>query len=168
MQDSAELHRVSSTIESAQERWLNSDPAHQYVLKQQSNEDDTEVKCENELEKETFKQSGSMERGDALFKQSKLEDEALSDDNLSGSLEREDDSLIQSELEDEALSDDKPSGSIERDNDSLKHSSLEADQPTAKTRSYSSLDSVPSKRTKKITPLTLRKNFTGKHVQTSF
>ena len=98
--------------------------------------------------------------------QSELEDEAMSDDKP---LESDDALLKQSELEDEILSDNKPSGSTERDNDSLKHSGLEADQSTAKKRSRSSLDSVPNKRMKKISSLTQKgKNFTGKHVQTSF
>ena len=110
MQDSAELHHdesVSSTMESTQECWLNSDPAHRNVLKQQSNEDDTEAQSESELEKEALKPSGSMERGDASFRQSKLEDEALSDNKLSGSLVREDALLIQSKLEGESPSNDE-------------------------------------------------------------
>ena len=164
MQDSAELHRdesISSTMESTQEY-----PAHRNVLKQQSKEDDTEAQSESELEKEALKLSDSMKRGDASFRQSDLKDEAMSDDKL---LESDDALLKQSELEDEILSNNKPSGSIDRDNDSLKHSGLEADQPTAKKRSRSSLDSVSSKRRKKITSLTQKgKNFTGKHVHISF
>ena len=187
MQDSADLYdeSVSSTMESAQESWLNSNPTHQNVLKQQSNEDDTEAQSESQLEKEALKQCGSMERGDASFKQCKLEGEAPSNDKLSGSLERKDDSLIQSELEDEAFS--KLSGSMEREDDSLKledgtrpdnkqssslesddylkQGNLEAGQSTARKRSHSSLDSVPSKHIKTITPFDEKgKHFTGKDV----
>ena len=128
MQNSADLHdeSISSTMESVQE---HSDPAHQNVLKKQSNEDDTKAQSGSELDKEALsnnKQSISMEREDDSLKQSKLEGEVPPNNKLSGSLEREDCSLKQSELEDiEAPSDDKLSGSMEREVASLKQNQLE-------------------------------------------
>ena len=198
MQDSTELHRDESVspMESAQEHWLNSDPAHRNVLKQQSIANDTEAQSESELEKEALsggnKLSGSMERevamlkqgeveggtqsdnkptdsmesDDALLKQSKLQDLAPSDNKQSGSLEREDDSL---KLQDRTQLDNKQSSSLESDNDSLKQGILEAGQSIAKKRSRSSLDSVQSKRKKKINPFNEKeKHFIGKRcTQTS-
>ena len=130
MQDSTDLHieSGSSTMESVQERWLNSDRAHQNVLKQQSIVNDTGAQSESELEKEALsdnKPSGSMEREDASLKQSKLEHEVPSDNKPSGSVEREDASLKQSELGGGALSDNKPSGSVEREDTLLKQSKQE-------------------------------------------
>ena len=97
--------------------------------------------------------------------ESEIGSEALTDNKPSGLMEREDDLLIRSELGGGTQSDSKLSGSMERDNASLKQSSLEA---AAKKRSHSSLDSVPSKRMKKITPFKQkRQHSTGKYVQTA-
>ena len=195
MQDSPELHRDESvsSMESAQEHWLNSNPARHNVLKQQCNEDDTESQSESELEKEalsdnklsdsmekevaTLKQSeleggtpsdkptDSMERllsDDASLKRSELKDLAPSDNEQSGSMERDDDSL---KLRDRTQLDNKQTSSLESDNDLLKQGNLEAGQSTAKKRSRSSLDSVPSKHTKKINLFDEKgKHFTGKDV----
>ena len=94
MQDSADLHDefVSSTMESAQEHWLNFDPALQNVLKQQNNDDDTKVQSEIKLEKEALSDepSGSTESDNALLKQSELKDEAPSDTKPCGSVESKD------------------------------------------------------------------------------
>ena len=156
------------------------------------NEGITEAQSESELGSEALsdnKQSGSMEREDNLVNQSELEGGTQSD-KPTGSMESDDASLKQCKLEDVAPS-DKPSGSMERkddllklrggtqsdtkqssslesDNDSLKQGNLEAGQSTAKKRSHSSLDSVLSKRMKKITPLDEKgEHFTGKDLQTS-
>ena len=78
-------------------------------------------------------------------------------------MEREDDSL---KLQDRTQLDNKQSSSLESDNDSLQQSNLEAGQSTAKKRSRSSFDSVPStKRMKEITQFDGKeKHRTGKDV----
>jgi hypothetical protein len=108
MHESADLHDKSGSP------IMDSNPAHQNALRQQSNESDTEAQSESEL------------KGD----------EAPSDTIPFGSMEREDDSLKQSELGGGTQSDTKQSSSLESDNASLKHSSLEAGQPTAKKRPF--------------------------------
>ena len=144
MQDSADLYdeSVSSTMKSAQGRWLNSNPAHQNVLKQQSNEDSTEAQSESDLENHAlsnYKPFGSIESEIALLKQSKLEDGALSDNKLSGSMETEDDSLKQSKLGGGLQPDNKLSGSLESDDASLKQSELDSKLPSSLERKDDSL-----------------------------
>ena len=129
---------------------------------------DTEAQPESKLgggASSDNKPSGSMESEDASLKQSELEDLAPSDNKQSGSMEREDDSL---KLRDRTQLDNKQSSSLESDNDSLKRGNLEAGQSIANRRSHSSLDSVPSKRMKKITPFDEKgEHFTSKDLQTS-
>ena len=183
LQDSIDSHdkSTSSPMESAQECWLSSDPAHQNALKQQSNEDDNEAQSDT-------KSSGSLENDDASLKQSELGEsdtkpfesddsslkqgelaiggEAQSDTKPStGSLESDDSSLKENEPGGEAT---KLSGSLESDHDntSLKQSRLEAGEPTAKKKRRSILDSM-SKLVKKITPSKQkRKDSISKHEQT--
>lgn len=87
------------------------------------------------------------------LKQQSNEDatEAQSDTKPFGSLKSDDAPSKQSKLGGEAQSDIKPSGSLESDNTSLKQSRLEADEPTAKNKRRSVLDSM-SKLVRRITP----------------
>ena len=174
---------TSSPMESAQECWLGSDPAHQNALKQQSNEDDTEAQSD------TKSSTGSLQIDDASLKQSELgesdtkppesedidsslkqsdlaigdDHEAQSDTKLSDSLENDDSLLKQNELGGEAQSD--LSGSLESDDASLKQSKVEAGESTAKKKRRSVLDSI-SKLARKITrSKQKRKDSTSKHEQ---
>jgi hypothetical protein len=141
LQDSVDLF-ISSPMESAQECWLNSNPALQNALKQQSNEGNTEAQSI-----------------------SKLQNEAPSDNKLSGTVERDDTSLKQSKLRGGAQTGTKHFSSPESDSVSLKQSSLEAGESIAKQMWHSTLDSIPSKHMKKISSFKLKgKHSTGKTI----
>ena len=148
MQHTADLYdqSISSSLESAQECWLNSNTAHQNALKQQTNEDDTEAQSESELK-----------------------GEALADNKLSGSMDSKHALLKQSDLEHEAPSDNKQFSSLVSVDASLKRSELEDGEPTTKRRCCSNLDSALSIRTKEITPFKRkRKHSISKHACTDY
>ena len=183
MQHTADLYdqSISSSLESAQECWLNSNTAHQNALKQQTNEDDAEAQSESELKGEALadnKLSESMEN--ALKQQtneddteaqseSELKGEALADNKLSGSMDSKHALLKQSDLEHEAPSDNKQFSSLVSVDASLKRSELEDGEPTitAKRRCCSDLDSAPNIHTKEITPFTRKRKYSiSKHACT--
>ena len=95
---------------------------------------------------------------------SELGNEAPSDNKLSDLTDRDDDLLKLG-----TQSDTKQSILLEGDNVLLKPGNLEADQPIAKKRLHSSLDSVPSKRMKETIPFKQKgKHFTLAEVCTKF
>ena len=150
MQDSTDLRdeSISSTIESTQECWLNSDPAHQNILKQQSSENDIKAQSESKLEGGTLSRSdnkppGSMGTGDASLKQSELRDEAPSENKPLGSMESENDSL-------KLVGGDAKQS--ESDDALLKQSSVEAGESTAKKKQRNKFLNSLDKLVKKITP----------------